>query len=67
MILICIDNRGIEDIFTLDKQYTTVDDCYEKYYHLFNDKGNPLLILGDNVRFLTIDEYREKQLNKILQ
>ncbi len=71
MTIVC--NSVLEN-FTINKQYSVrnlVKYIYDEsgynkhaYYHLINDIGN--LTSASSIHFLTLEEFRENQLNKIL-
>ena len=74
--IICINNTGYEGFLTIGKKYKAigrlrkVEGIY--YFGLHNDRlGTKDLIWGDGSYpidlFLTKEEFRDKQLNKILQ
>ena len=69
--LICIDNTGYEGFLTIGKNYTAIGRIRKVeglcYFGLHNDRlGNKDYYPVDGC-FLTKEEFRDKQLNKILQ
>ncbi len=62
MIVICIDNDGLLNALTINKQYHIIEDNYT-YYHTICDTGDRHSFRKE--RFITLEEYREKQLNEI--
>ncbi len=61
MIIICINNKNYERYLTLNKKYETITINIHGCYHLISDTG--IYISTNYERFITIQEYREKQLN----
>jgi hypothetical protein len=68
--IICIDNTGYEEFLTIGKKYKAigrlrkVEGIY--YFGLHNDRFGTKDSYPIDL-FLTKEEFREKQLNKILQ
>jgi len=72
MELICSDNRGLEDRLTIGKTYegsiqSVVDGSLDKatWFTVTDDKGQEECDFYE-WRFSTIQNWREKQLDKIL-
>jgi hypothetical protein len=70
MFIYCINNRGLEKYLTINKKYENIEDFVEidedfNWYRIINDKN----ISGtyDKSRFVTVDKWREIQLNKLLK
>ena len=63
MQLICSDNRGLEDILTIGKVYEG-KESRSTWFTVTDDKGKESEFY--EWRFSTIQNWREKQLDKIL-
>ena len=68
--MICINNIYHEIELTVGKIYDfqKMTDGDDSAYLITNDIGDPWMFtsIADRSRFLTLEEWREKQLNKIL-
>ena len=66
MQLICSDNRGLEDRLTIGKTYEgSLDKATATWFNVTDDKGQEECAFYE-WRFSTIQNWREKQLDKIL-
>jgi hypothetical protein len=74
MKVICIDNTfdiTRPDLGLRDSNYLTIGKIYDvaerglHTYRIINDSGTSLIY--DINMFITLDEYRQRQLNKILE
>jgi hypothetical protein len=67
MKLVCIDNRNsstvVDNDITIGKIYK-IEMLMDRGYRIINDKGYHKSYLKQ--RFITVEEYRNKQLDKIL-
>ena len=66
MKIVCVDNIGYESELTIGKTYDLISYSSRSFspYKVLNDLGQ--VYSFDEERFITLDEYREKQIDKIL-
>ena len=67
-IFVCIKSEGLENDLTLYKQYDGYYFSYNhnKYLHVYTDNDSHQLTGIDAHRFITLDKWREKQINTLL-
>ena len=65
-IIVCVDLKGIDTNvpLTFNKHYIIDDISYDGYYVIINDDDKYAHYLPD--RFISLSEYRETQLDNIL-
>ena len=68
--MVCINNIYHETELTIGKIYDfqKMTDCDDSVYLIINDLGESwsFTSIADRSRWITIEEWRERQLNKIL-
>ncbi len=65
MKIVCIDNKGIENQLTLNKKYDIIPDNVDSLYHISKNDLGYLDWYGKS-RFISLENYREGQLNSLL-
>lgn len=66
-IFVCIKSKGLEDELTLHKQYVGYAFKYNHsaYLHVYTDNDPHHLTGIDENRFITLEQWRDQQLNEI--
>ncbi len=65
MIIVCIDNKGMENQLTLNKQYTTINDR-DHYIHYYMTNDNDVISGFGRNRFITLEEHRKNIIDSII-